>query len=51
MHWIASLRSQKRQKTMVIRDFNRRLGETQRAVAIQMLFGKPVETVAKRRTN
>ncbi|HRQ06096.1 MAG TPA: hypothetical protein PK580_09060 [Nitrosomonas halophila] len=32
---------------MVIRNFNHRLGEAQRAVAIQMLFGNPIATAAK----
>ncbi|WP_090413808.1 hypothetical protein [Nitrosomonas halophila] len=45
--WIAPLCSQRRQKTMVIRNFNRRLGETQRAAAIQMLFDNNNATVAK----
>ncbi|MGG7054401.1 hypothetical protein [Nitrosomonas sp. ANs5] len=45
--WIASLRSQRRQKTMAVRNFNYRLGEAQRAAAIQMLFGKNNATVAK----
>ncbi|SDY31238.1 hypothetical protein [Nitrosomonas halophila] len=33
LRWIAALRSQRRQKTMAIRNFSRRLGEVQRAVA------------------
>ncbi|MFO7578624.1 MAG: hypothetical protein R6W74_00225 [Nitrosomonas halophila] len=44
--WIASLCSQRRQKTMAIRNFNRRLGEVQRAAAIQILFGNNNATVA-----
>ena len=45
--WIASLCSQRRQKTMAIRNFNHRLGEAQRAAAIWMLFGNNNATVAK----
>ncbi|MFO7580065.1 hypothetical protein [Nitrosomonas halophila] len=33
--WIASLCSQRRQKTMVISNFKHRLGEAQRVAAIQ----------------
>ncbi|WP_090415549.1 hypothetical protein [Nitrosomonas halophila] len=44
--WIASLCSQRWQKTMSIRNFNRRLGEAQWAAVIQMLFGNNNATVA-----
>ncbi|SDY84220.1 hypothetical protein [Nitrosomonas halophila] len=49
--WIASLCSQRRQKTMAIRNFNRRLGEAQWAAAIQMLFGNNNATVVTALSN
>jgi hypothetical protein len=51
LHWIASLCSQRRQKTMAICNFNRRLGEAQWAAAIQMLFGNNNATVATALSN